>query len=83
MKTRGLSLAYLESLPTLSQGQADDLKIKTKDTRVWLSRMTKEDEMPYDNQVTVEKLYPAMYRRKGDAIKHGAYWATEYTYQAL
>lgn len=50
------TLAELEALPTLSQGQMDDLKIKTKYIQVWLSRMTKEDGMPYDNQVTIERL---------------------------
>lgn len=50
------TLAELENLPTLAQGQADDLKIKTKYIQVWLSRMTKEDGMPYDNQVTIERL---------------------------
>lgn len=49
-------LNVLESLPTISQGQTDDLKIQTKRYRVWLSRMTKEDGMPYDNQVTIENL---------------------------
>lgn len=46
----------LYDMPTISQGHTDNLKIQTPDTKVWLSRMTKEDGMPYDNQVTVEKL---------------------------
>jgi hypothetical protein len=50
------TLAELENLPTISQGQMDDLKIQTKYIRVWLSRMTKDDGMPYDNQVTIERL---------------------------
>lgn len=50
------TLAELEALPTIAQGQMDDLKIKTKYIQVWLSRMTKEDGMPYDNQVTIERL---------------------------
>ena len=46
----------LGSLPTISQGQADDLKIEVKGkTRIWLSRMTKEDGMPYNNQITEER----------------------------
>jgi hypothetical protein len=48
-------LAELEAMPTLSQGQADDLKIDTGDQRVWLSRMTAEDGEPYDNRVTIER----------------------------
>jgi hypothetical protein len=48
------TLAELSALPTLSQGQADDLKIDTGTDRVWLSRMTVADGMPYDNQVTEE-----------------------------
>ena len=50
------SLKELQRLETISQGHTDDLKIKTADTKVWLSRMTAEDGMPYNNMVTVEKL---------------------------
>lgn len=50
------TLAELAALPTIEQGHMDDLKIKTKYIKVWLSRMTKEDGMPYDNQVTIERL---------------------------
>ena len=50
------TLSELEALPTIEQGHMDDLKIKTKYIKVWLSRMTKEDGMPYDNQVTIERL---------------------------
>ena len=52
----GLTLDYLEDLPTINDGQFDDLKIEEPDVRVWLSRMTVADGAPYDNQVTVEKL---------------------------
>lgn len=45
----------LNRLPTLRQGQADDLKFESATTRVWLSRLGKEDGQPYDNQVTVEQ----------------------------
>jgi len=38
----------LEKLPTISQGQADDLKIETDTLRVWLSRV--------DGSVSVEQL---------------------------
>lgn len=46
----------LESMKTISEGHFDNLKIDTGETRVWLSRMTIEDGMPYNNQVTIEKL---------------------------
>jgi hypothetical protein len=46
----------LRDLPTIEQGQADDLKIKSDTVKVWLSRMTVEDGMPYDDQVTIEHL---------------------------
>jgi hypothetical protein len=49
------TLEELESMPTISKGHTDDLKYEDDDTRVWLSRMTVEDGMPYNNQVTVEK----------------------------
>lgn len=79
MKTHNLTLKELEAMPTLSVGQADDLKIETADTRVWLSRMTVEDGQPYDNQVTVEK-----YRKltKNKTMYQDWRWVTDYTYQA-
>lgn len=46
---------HLEGLPTLSQGQTDNLKIERPAYRVWLSRMTVADGMEYDNQVTIER----------------------------
>ena len=49
-----MKLSKLVQLPTISQGLTDDLKIQTKNKRVWLSRFTVEDGMPYDNQVTEE-----------------------------
>ena len=50
------TLKQLKALPILATGQADDLKIETSDTRVWLSRCTVEDGEPYNNKATVEKL---------------------------
>lgn len=59
-KPRRYSLAELEAYKTLIQGHMDDCKVEDKlnghKYRVWLSRMTKEDGMPYDNQVSVEML---------------------------
>ena len=49
----------LKAMPTLSTGQADDLKIEDEDTdgpyRVWLSRCGVEDGEPYPNKVTIER----------------------------
>ena len=56
IKMRKYTLRELQQLKTISQGQTDNLKIKTEDTKVWLSRMTVEDGMPYNNMVTIEKL---------------------------
>jgi hypothetical protein len=50
------TLAELEAMPTLAQGQADDLKIDTDVSRIWLSRVGIEDGMQYDNLVTIEEL---------------------------
>jgi hypothetical protein len=52
------TLTELEALPTLMVGQTDDLKIETPTHRVWLSRMTVADGMPYPNQVTEEYRNP-------------------------
>lgn len=49
------SLKQLNAMPTLSQGQADDLKYDDGVTRVWLSRITVSDGAEYNNQVTVER----------------------------
>lgn len=49
-----ISLETLKNIPTIEQGFNDDLKISNENYRVWLSRMTIEDEMKYNNCVTVE-----------------------------
>ena len=46
----------LDDMPTIHSGQYDNMKIDTGTTRVWLSRMSVEDGMPYNNQVVVEIL---------------------------
>lgn len=84
------SLAHLESLPTLAQGQTDDLKIETPTTRVWLSRCTVEDGEPYNNKVTVEILKEGYVGVKRETYeKYGRrghwetpHWVTDYTYEA-
>lgn len=84
-------LAELESLPTISAGQFDDLKIETENRRIWLSRCTIEDGEPYNNKVTVEKLtgdrYTAATREQYEnQRKHGRWegprWVVDYTYEA-
>ncbi|KPK27043.1 MAG: hypothetical protein AMK69_11070 [Nitrospira bacterium SG8_3] len=46
----------LEGLPTLMKGHFDDLKLETEEYRFWLSRMSVEDGMPYEDAITIEKL---------------------------
>lgn len=50
------TLAELQDMPVISQGQFDNLLVDDGLFRVWLSRMTVEDGMPYNNQVTVEAM---------------------------
>jgi len=52
---RQFTLRELKSKPTIESGHFDNLKMADDHTRVWLSRMTVADGMPYNNQVTVEK----------------------------
>lgn len=53
--TDAYTLAELEARPTLSVGQADDLKIEVPGKlRVWLSRCSVEDGKPFNNKVTEE-----------------------------
>lgn len=44
----------LRGLPTLSQSQADDLKVSECDWRVWLSRCGLADGEPFEETVTIE-----------------------------
>lgn len=53
---KSYTLAELRRLPTLAEGQADDLKVEVPGKRIWLSRCTVEDGEPFNNKVTVEKL---------------------------
>ncbi len=50
------SASELEARPTISSNQFDNLKVDLGELRVWLSRMTVADGMPYNNQITVELL---------------------------
>ena len=56
-------------MKTIESGHFDNLKHDDGKTRIWLSRMTVEDGMPYNNQVTVEK------KKKGDWKKVDEYKA--------
>lgn len=75
------TLKQLETLPTLHSGHFDNLKIETKDTRVWLSRMTIEDGMEYNNQVTVEA-YQHPKTTKGIDQSRGKIWVKIQEYEA-
>lgn len=50
------TLKELERMPTVHEGHFDNVKFDDGKIKVSLSRMTVADGMPYDNQVTVEKL---------------------------
>jgi hypothetical protein len=50
------TLAQLEAMPTLHQGQADDCKVVTPTINVWLSRCDIYDGEPCNNKVTIEEL---------------------------
>lgn len=65
------SLSELEEMPTLSQGQADDLKLDDGRERVWLSRCTMADGEPCNNKVTIEHLID------GRWIEAGVYQARD------
>ena len=50
----------LADLPTMTQGQADDLKWESADgdLRFWLSRCGVSDGQPWENMVTIERHLP-------------------------
>ena len=79
---RKYRLKTIEKLPTLYQGHFDNLKVETKDCRVWLSRMTIEDGMEYNNQVTEEKYIHPQTSRGVDQTKPKI-WQTVRQYQAI
>lgn len=47
-------IEQLHLMPTISSGHFANLKYEDDRVRVWLSRMTKEDGAPYNNQVSIE-----------------------------
>lgn len=66
------TLAELEEMETIRESHEDNLKVDNGHIRIWLSRMTIEDGMPYNNMVTVEILNPKNYA-----------WETIAEYEAL
>lgn len=50
------TLAQLQAMPVIHQGQYNNLHYEDADTRIWISRLTTADGMPYDYMVTTEKL---------------------------
>ena len=65
------TLQELEAMPTLTVGQADNLKIENETIRIWLSRCSVADGEPYDNKVTVE-MYDDLH---GEWYEHHSYQA--------
>lgn len=77
------TLKEIESMPTISQSQFDDLKYEDSNTRVWLSRMSIEDGQPYNNQITIEKLMsPSGLNAKGHKSVTGHRWEITKQYEA-
>ena len=84
MKTKKHKFTFtakrLEFMPTIRKGQFADLKLDywscntDKQTRVWLSRMTVADGMPYDNYIRVEQYVCGGYTENGR-------WVTVAEYQ--
>ena len=54
MKQGKFTAKALSALETITEGHMNDLKIDTGNSRIWLSRLTTLDGMPYDNQITIE-----------------------------
>lgn len=63
---RNLRAADLADLPTLAQGQIENLKIDDGTTRVWLSRGGVADGLPCDSMVSIERLRDGKWRNAYD-----------------
>jgi len=48
---------------TIARGWTDNLKIDTGEKRVWLSRCTIADGMPWDNAITEETMIAGRWER--------------------
>ena len=70
-KASNLKLSDLEDMKTISSSHTDDLILESKDCRIWYSRMTTDDGMAYDNQITVELLINSTWviTRQYEAVK--------------
>jgi hypothetical protein len=51
-----LTLAEIEAMPVMHEGQYMNLLAETSKHRLWHSRLTVEDGVPYNNAVHVEEL---------------------------
>lgn len=51
-----MTLKQLQKRATIYQGQTDDCKYANGKMRIWVSRMTKEDGMKTDNEISIERL---------------------------
>lgn len=58
----GYTLADLNRMSVVSEGHSGNLMVDTGKTRVWLSRLTKEDGAKFDHEVSVETLGPKGWR---------------------
>ena len=52
----------VRDMPTISSGQTSNLKYDDGKTKVWVSRMTKEDGAKYDNAIEIEKLVKGVWQ---------------------
>lgn len=65
----------LSDLPTLSTGQAEDLKSEWSGVCFWLSRCGLEDREPFENTISIEVQdfdgWVLYHRYDGGTIHHG------------
>ena len=54
----GYTREELEAMPTISTGWTDDLKVDTGRMRIWVSRLTVEDGVSEDHEITIEQFDP-------------------------
>jgi hypothetical protein len=67
-----MKLKTITKKKVIEQGHTDDLIKSTPTSRIWISRLTIADGMPYDNQVTEEKYNT-----------HKGKWETVKVYEAV
>lgn len=72
MTENRFTLAEIQNCPVIEQGHTDNLILATPYCKVWVSRLTKEDGMPYDNEVTLEAFN-----------SHDGFWFTVDTYEPV